>query len=250
MYAIKRAWGKRWVRWVTMLILFVASGLSYPVFFRAIGQTFGFLDKIWVGFCLAGLILAHEWFHLRAMREHGIEGVGPIPIPFLGAWVDAKEPFPSLWSKFAVVLRGPLMGVFAVPIFIVSFYMGSPDLAALAVLWLLINAANLLPLFPFDGGLVVAAILGSISVQLANIFVVLSLVAPLAAAYYWRTPGVAIVSLLAVVELVVGRLLKKGEASKPAKMTSRQVAIAVGSYLGACAVMAAAYFVISRWPPL
>jgi Zn-dependent protease len=235
--ARNRLWGIRWLRWGIILILFIVSALTYPILFGLSGISFGLGGWVAVGFGLALLVMGHEWFHLRAMREYDIEAIGPIPIPLLGAWVDTKEPFPTLWAKFAVVLRGPLAAVFSAPIFAVGWAFKFPPLIALAIFWWLINALNLIPIFPLDGGLAVAAILGSISVRLANAFVILSLIVPLAAAVLWH-PVFAVISALAVLELFLGwRKRRRSPAAVAVSMTGRQVAVAVGSYLGAVAVV-------------
>lgn len=258
----------RWVRRVIIGLLFVASALSYPILFHilwralevvgAVGASsliafFKLLDRIWIGFPLVLLILVHEWFHLGVMRKYGIEAIGPFPVPFLGAFVDTKELLPSLWSKFTVVICGPLSGLFAVPLFAIGANLQCPELIALALLWLCTNVVNLLPIFPLDGGLAVSAILGSVGKGLAGAFVILWLATPIIAAYIWN-PAFAAFTAFAVLELVLERR-KRQKSPPPVKMTIHQIVIAVGSYLGAVAIMVASlhlmmhprWFLISAW---
>ncbi|GMR19247.1 MAG: hypothetical protein BMS9Abin34_379 [Patescibacteria group bacterium] len=239
-------WKITWIRRSILVALFGASALSYPILFRALGQTYGFMDRWEFGLVLAALILLHEWFHLRAMDEHGIEGIGPIPIPFLGALVETREPFPTLWKKFSVVLRGPLSGMISIPILLIGVRIQSGWLIGSALLWLAINALNLLPIFPLDGGLAVAAVLGSFSRTLTNLFVVVSLVVSVAIGYLWN-PLFYLIPAVTALEMVITKMRRK-EIVSPEKMSGRQAILAVVSYLGAGGAIGLSIFIFLNWP--
>lgn len=119
------------------------------------GLTFGW--GFAVGF--VALIAVHEMGHYLAARQRGLNVGLPTFIPFVGAWIELKE-FPHDAETEAYVgMAGPLVGsVGALACFYLARSTGSAMLLALAYSGFFINLFNLIPLSPFDGGRVTAAI--------------------------------------------------------------------------------------------
>jgi Zn-dependent protease len=110
-----------------------------------------------VGFVL--LILVHEMGHYLAARRRGLNVGLPTFIPFVGAWIELKEMPHDAETEAYVGIAGPLLGtVGALGCFYLARSTNSPMLLALAYSGFFLNLFNLIPLSPFDGGRVTAAI--------------------------------------------------------------------------------------------
>ena len=105
------------------------------------------------------LILVHEMGHVIALRRLGLPATAPIFLPFLGAFVGLKQPPRSAWEESVSGLAGPALGtVGAGAVALLAQATGSQFLQALAFTGFLINAFNLLPVLPLDGGRVAASL--------------------------------------------------------------------------------------------
>jgi Zn-dependent protease len=101
---------------------------------------------------LVAVIAFHELGHYVAMRVFGYRDVTVFFVPFLGAATSGKKAGVAAWKESLVLLAGPLPGL-AVGLLLLAFYRG--DNAALKTttnILLFLNAANLLPINPLDGG--------------------------------------------------------------------------------------------------
>jgi Zn-dependent protease len=105
------------------------------------------------------LILVHELGHYMTFRNFGIKADLPFFIPGLGAFVAARGPAPSLTVEAIAALAGPVYGLAASG---VCYYVGvnlhEPFWLAAAYTGFFLNALNLLPVPPLDGGGIAAAI--------------------------------------------------------------------------------------------
>jgi Zn-dependent protease len=110
-----------------------------------------------VGF--VALLLVHEMGHYLAARRRGLDVGLPTFIPFVGAWIQLKELPHDAETEAYVGVAGPLVGTVGA---LVCFYLArethSTLLLALAYSGFFLNLFNLIPLAPFDGGRVTAAI--------------------------------------------------------------------------------------------
>lgn len=105
------------------------------------------------------LILVHEMGHYLAARRRGLDVGLPTFIPFVGAWIQLKELPHDAETEAYVGVAGPLVGtVGALGCFYLARETGSTLLLALAYSGFFLNLFNLIPLAPFDGGRVTAAI--------------------------------------------------------------------------------------------
>ena len=109
------------------------------------------------GFVL--LLLIHEMGHYLAARRRGLDVGLPTFIPFVGAWIQLKDLPHDAETEAYVGVAGPLVGsIGALGVFYMGRATGSTMLLALAYSGFFLNLFNLIPVSPFDGGRVTAAI--------------------------------------------------------------------------------------------
>jgi Zn-dependent protease len=120
----------------------------YAVFF---GWKFG------VVFVL--LILVHELGHYMTFRNFGISVSLPFFIPGVGAFVAARGPAPSMTIEAIATIAGPVYGLAAAGLcYWIALTTHEPFWFAAAYIGFFLNALNLLPMPPFDGGGIAAVI--------------------------------------------------------------------------------------------
>jgi len=113
----------------------------------------------WYAAGFVALLLVHEMGHYLAARRRGLNVGLPTFIPFVGAWIQLKELPHDAETEAYVGIAGPLMGTAgALACFYLARSTASPLLLALAYAGFFLNLFNLIPLAPFDGGRVTAAI--------------------------------------------------------------------------------------------
>ncbi len=112
---------------------------------------------------LIPILLLHELGHLVAMLTFGYRNVKMFFIPFFGAAVSGQNHSAAGWKKAIVSLAGPLPGIgCAIVLGFVAITLqrsGVPGLSDVisslfefALLMLILNGFNLLPVLPLDGG--------------------------------------------------------------------------------------------------
>lgn len=110
-----------------------------------------------VGF--VALIFVHEMGHYIAARRRGLAVGAPTFIPFVGAWINMKEMPRDAETEAYVGMAGPLVGATgALMCFYAARATDSQLLLAIAYSGFFLNLFNLIPLSPFDGGRISAAI--------------------------------------------------------------------------------------------
>jgi Zn-dependent protease len=101
----------------------------------------------------------HELGHYLTFRNFGIQADLPFFIPGLGAFVRARGPAPSLTVEAVATLAGPVYGLLASGVcYALAVNLNSPFWFAAAYTGCFLNALNLLPVPPFDGGGITAAL--------------------------------------------------------------------------------------------
>ncbi|HEY3804543.1 MAG TPA: site-2 protease family protein [Kofleriaceae bacterium] len=99
---------------------------------------------------IVGTVFVHELGHALGMLVFGYRDVKIFFIPLLGAATSGKARGVAAWKQAIVLLLGPVPGLVAA---LVLFRIDGPSwLRSLAVVLLVVNAFNLLPLEPLDGG--------------------------------------------------------------------------------------------------
>lgn len=113
----------------------------------------------WFAVGFVALIFVHEMGHYVAARRRGLNVGLPTFIPFVGAWIELKDLPHDAETEAYVGVAGPLAGTAgALACFYLARQTGSSMLLALAYSGFFLNLFNLIPLSPFDGGRVTAAI--------------------------------------------------------------------------------------------
>ncbi|MEO8495292.1 MAG: site-2 protease family protein [Planctomycetota bacterium] len=112
---------------------------------------------------LIPILLFHELGHFVAMRIFKYRNMKMFFIPLLGAAVTGQNYNVAGWKKAIVSLAGPVPGIFVGSVLgIVAIVLGDqPLLLEAATLTVFLNAFNLLPFLPLDGGWTVHVLLFS-----------------------------------------------------------------------------------------
>jgi len=117
---------------------------------------------------VAGIVLLHEAGHALAMRMVGIEVRGIYLVPFVGGAAVPKTAYRSQGHLGFVALMGPGFSLIPTLGLAAMFWAtGDPHLLYAVSMFALLNAINLLPIYPLDGGLILNALFGSVSRRLA-----------------------------------------------------------------------------------
>jgi len=99
------------------------------------------------------VIIIHESGHFLAMKKFGYRDLKMFFIPFFGAFVSGQSGFASPLQRAIMILAGPLPGILiGLILFTVSIFTGIELLIQPALLFMFLNAINLLPVSPLDGG--------------------------------------------------------------------------------------------------
>lgn len=112
----------------------------------------------WIGIAmLMGVLLIHEAGHYLGMQMFGYRDVRMFFIPFFGAAVSGKKHAAPAWQQLIVLLLGPLPGIVLGAVLYVVLQPRDFESREFYTIVMLIglNAFNLLPLMPLDGGRVV-----------------------------------------------------------------------------------------------
>ncbi len=106
------------------------------------------------------LVLAiHEGGHLLGMRLFNYQNLQMLFLPFLGAVAMGTRREVKVWQHLIVLLLGPLPGLGIGAFLFASGATATPFLFELALFFLVLNAFNLLPIKPLDGGQVLDLLL-------------------------------------------------------------------------------------------
>ncbi|MFH1896391.1 MAG: hypothetical protein ABH814_02895, partial [bacterium] len=109
----------------------------------------------------------HEMGHRWGFAKFEIGTFGPILVVPLGG-VAIQKKGPTAWQFFVALFAGPGSGVFAYLILALGWWATEAYifpgniLVGVALFWFAINLLNLVPFVPFDGGHIVAQILGGL----------------------------------------------------------------------------------------
>jgi len=122
------------------LMLFVALGV--------VGSSSSLAGMV----CLVAVLALHEAGHALAMRLFGYQDVRIFFVPFLGAATAGRKTLAPVWQQAVVLLAGPVPGLL---LGLLLRGLDPPWLSAapeLAPLLIGLNALNLIPVDPLDGG--------------------------------------------------------------------------------------------------
>jgi Zn-dependent protease len=117
-----------------------------------------------LGLLLSAAIILHEAGHAAAMLMVGVGVRGIYLIPFFGGAVVPKTTYRTEGRLGFVALMGPGLSLIPTIGLLATFLAtGDVDLQEAVELFAIVNAANLLPIYPLDGGLILNALIGSVS---------------------------------------------------------------------------------------
>lgn len=132
--------------WVGAVLLLVISLLA----FLAIGIR-GL--SAWQVLAMVPILLFHEAGHYFAMKLFGYRNLRMFFIPGLGAAVTGRNYNVAGWKKVIVFLMGPVPGiVIGIALGLCGVFLKSDFAVKAAMLTLVLNGFNLLPIMPLDGG--------------------------------------------------------------------------------------------------
>ena len=143
--------------WLLLVLKFGWLGISAFISIAVYSVIFGW--PFAVG--LVVLLFIHEMGHALVMKLKGIPIGGMVFIPFFGAAVTMNQMPRNAQDEAEVGIAGPIAGAVAsgVCLLIAELYGTQSTIwAPLAYFGFFLNLFNLIPIVPFDGGRVLAAI--------------------------------------------------------------------------------------------
>lgn len=164
--------------------LLVLASLGVYAFIGGKGQSW--TDAL----VLLAVVFLHEMGHAVAMRAVGYRDVNIFFIPFFGAFASGKPTGAiAAWKEAVVLLAGPMPGLLLGAWLMTTVTTWLPSGAYQAGLMaLVLNALNLLPFSPLDGGRLMELILFRKAPRIGQLFLGTSGLALLAMAFYLEQP--------------------------------------------------------------
>lgn len=165
---------------VMLGLLILSIGLFYIVYASLLTWI--------VGLALLVVLFVHEMGHAVVMRYFGYRDMSMFFIPMVGAVVTGRVEKIAAWKQATILLAGPMPGLL-VGLGMMIYgqqHKLSEDWATVAWLLVGINAFNLLPFAPLDGGRLVE-LLFSGRRKMTLCFYAISSAAALASALYFET---------------------------------------------------------------
>lgn len=150
-----------------------------------------------LGLLLTVVIVLHEAGHAAAMLMVGVGVRGIYLIPFFGGAAVPRTTYRTEGRLGFVALMGP--GLSLIPtlaLFAMYRATGEAQLREAVEMFAIINAANLLPIYPLDGGMILNALIGSVSRRSALIAGWVGVLTGLGLAIYWQSFLIGIPFLL------------------------------------------------------
>lgn len=171
--------------------------LSFAVFAAAwLVQGTGTLNDLGI---LVVVLIVHELGHAIGMRAFGYRDVAVFFIPLFGAAASGRPRGVARSKQAIVLLLGPLPGILAG---CVLAWIGGPAwLHTTAVMLLWVNALNLIPVEPFDGGQLFQVLVFSRHRILELVFRGLTAAIVVAASLYFHFWILAVVGYLLLMSL-------------------------------------------------
>jgi len=184
---------KKEISWIftfnSMLLFFVAY---YAIF----GWDLSFITLLLV------VIFIHEMGHFLAMKYYKYADVKMFFIPLMGALVTGKQKNISQRQDAIITLAGPVPGIMlGLVCYFYSSRSENPLFHTAANLFIYINAFNLLPLTPLDGGRLIDTLFFSAREKLHTVFTLLSIIGLCCLAYYLNSWALLILPFFTLMQL-------------------------------------------------
>ncbi len=172
--------------WLTTVI----SLLLYIVVYYALFRSFRHI------FLLVVVILIHEGGHYVAMKIFGYKDIRLFFIPFIGGFVSGSSYSVTPYQRSLMILAGPIPGIFMGMFLLSAFALsGNQYLLEAAILFLLLNAFNLIPLSPLDGGQLLQTVYFNTNYTVQTIFTILSVIAVCVIVFFTRNYLILVLAL-------------------------------------------------------
>jgi Zn-dependent protease len=124
---------------------------------------------------LVAVLFFHELGHAAGMKLFDYKNIKMLFIPFLGAAVKGDRRHIASWKHCLVLLLGPLPGIALGIAFLAYFHTAHQSWAHLIAWYLIaVNAFNLLPFVPLDGGHFIRLLIFSRNPMIEALFVTLT----------------------------------------------------------------------------
>ena len=124
-------------------------GVSLAVFFQLGFVRWGLESAL----TILLVLVIHELGHYLGMKAFGYKNIQMFFIPLMGAAVSGTGRNVAAWKKALVTLMGPLPGiVIGLGLAVGCLISANMALMPYALMFLVLNLLNLLPIFPLDGG--------------------------------------------------------------------------------------------------
>jgi Zn-dependent protease len=212
------------------------SRLARPIWLLATIASFwwllGWLDAM----MLILVVIVHELGHAVAMLVTG-RGVRIITlIPFLGGMASPKYPYEDEWQRGFVALMGPSLSLIpTLGLLWLAFSTNSALAAHAAFMFAVVNGANLLPLVPLDGGIILDALVRSIHARLSQTIGWIGVGIGLCLALYARSVLIGIVFVFGGLQLTLQASLdtharRKGLSGLQAPALTAALALTIFAY--------------------
>lgn len=172
-----------------LLVSVLLFGISFGVMFS------------WTTMLLLLLVLfIHEAGHLLGMWMFGYRDLRMLFIPFMGALASGKKDQARAWQEAVVLLMGPLPGYILGLALLTMSSEGIPEwVIEFALMSIILNALNLLPIMPLDGGRLVNMALFNRFPRLQFAMLIASIAALAYVGLVWgEVAGVVIATLLII----------------------------------------------------
>lgn len=150
-----------------------------------------------LGLLLSIVIAVHEAGHAAAMLMTGVGVRGIYLVPFFGGAAVPKTAYRTEGRLGFIALMGPGLSLIPTLGLLAMFRStGEIHLRQAAEMFAIINAANLLPIYPLDGGLILNALIGSVNRKSALIIGWVGVLTGLSLAVYLQSFLIGIPFLL------------------------------------------------------
>ncbi len=160
----KTGWGNAILIFVVSMVLFVGAGSQQWSWKYAL--------------MLVPILFVHELGHYLAMRAFDYRNLRMFFLPFFGAAVAGRHYNVPGWKKVIVSMMGPAPGILlGAVIGGIGLVSHQPLLVQIALVMLILNGINLLPVLPLDGGWIFHALFFSRHPLLDATFRVMAVVA-------------------------------------------------------------------------
>lgn len=160
----KAGWGNAILIFVVSMVLFIGAGSQQWSWKYAL--------------MLVPILFVHELGHYVAMRAFDYRNLRMFFLPFFGAAVAGRHYNVPGWKKVIVSMMGPAPGILlGAVIGGIGLVSHQPLLIQIALVMLILNGINLLPVLPLDGGWIFHALFFSRHPLLDATFRVMAVVA-------------------------------------------------------------------------